>query len=347
MSIKDELKIMLPDELEKIKLFLDELLNNKVNSRITNHQYQIKNCNIKCNKCHSTNIVKNGHKNDTQRYKCKNCNNFFSITTNTVLSYTHISYETLIKYIECMVKGYSIQMTSYETKLSKAEVYTLRIKILSILNKYHNSVILKDIVEADEKYIRISFKGTRHDKMPRETRHCGSQKLISGISKEQMCIVVAIDSYDNIITEVAGNGPVTTDMLNKVLKGKIKENSILITDSKNSYVKFASQNKQLLKQIPHEKHSVDGIYNISELNSLINELDTWLEHFHGISTRHLQQYLNLFRFRKILKYTIEYLKYNIETYQFCVVQISYLRKKDIFKTEMPIDVEKIYGKPFK
>ena len=142
MSIKDELKIMLPDELEKIKLFLDELLNNKVNSRITNHQYQIKNCNIKCNKCHSTNIVKNGHKNDTQRYKCKNCNNFFSITTNTVLSYTHISYETLIKYIECMVKGYSIQMTSYETKLSKAEVYTLRIKILSILNKYHNSVIL-------------------------------------------------------------------------------------------------------------------------------------------------------------------------------------------------------------
>ena len=58
--------------------------------------------------------------------------------------------------------------------------------------------------------------------MPRETRHCGSQKLISGISKEQVCIVIAIDSFDNIITEVAGNGPVTTDMLNKVLKGKYK-----------------------------------------------------------------------------------------------------------------------------
>lgn len=38
------------------------------------------------------------------------------------------------------------------------------------------------------------------------------------------------------------------------------------------------------------------------------ELDILLLKCRGLSTRHLQEYLDLFRFRKILKYTVEYLK---------------------------------------
>ena len=42
---------------------------------------------------------------------------------------------------------------------------------------------LKGIVQVDEKYFRISFKGTKHEKMPRKTRHSGSQDLKIGIKK--------------------------------------------------------------------------------------------------------------------------------------------------------------------
>ena len=36
MNIKDELENLLPDELENIKLFVDNLFNNKINKRLTN-----------------------------------------------------------------------------------------------------------------------------------------------------------------------------------------------------------------------------------------------------------------------------------------------------------------------
>lgn len=42
-----------------------------------------------------------------------------------------------------------------------------------------------------------------------------------------------------------------------------------------------------------------------ELNSLMAELDVLLLKTRGLSTRHLQEYLDLFRFRKILRYTVE------------------------------------------
>lgn len=42
MNIKDELENLLPDELENIKLFVDNLFNNKINERLTNQSYQKK-----------------------------------------------------------------------------------------------------------------------------------------------------------------------------------------------------------------------------------------------------------------------------------------------------------------
>ena len=50
-----------------------------------------------------SNYKRNGHKNGTQRYLCKNCNKSFSITTNTILNYTKIKYWQLYKLIKCLL----------------------------------------------------------------------------------------------------------------------------------------------------------------------------------------------------------------------------------------------------
>lgn len=72
--------------------------------------------------------------------------------------------------------------------------------------------------------------------MPRSSRHNGKDNHISGISKDQLCIIVAIDENDYLVIKVAGNGQATTDMISEVLAKKIKSNSILVTDSKSSYI---------------------------------------------------------------------------------------------------------------
>ncbi len=63
--------------------------------------------------------------------------------------------------------------------------------------------------------------------------------------------------------------------------------------SASAYQDFCKENNLVLNAIPSGFHS-DGIYNISEINSIHSQLETWLKKFRGFSTRHLQEYLNWF-----------------------------------------------------
>ena len=337
MSNYDNLKNLLPDELKIIKELIEKILVDSENAKSTNLKYQVKNKKIKCPKCNSDYIVKNGFKNKTQRYKCKNCNKFFSISTNTITSNVRLSYNQFLNFMICLINYNTIEETAKIVGLSDRDTYNIRIKIISTLKKYKKEK-LKGIVQCDEKYVRLSFKGTRKNKMPRESRRNGQEGRTAGISMEQVCILMAIDSYDNIFIKVVGLGPLSTDDLENNFTDWIEEKSILVTDSKSSYIKFAKDHNLILKQIPENKHTTKDGYHLGELNSLMSELDVLLLKCRGLSTRHLQEYLDLFRFRKIIKYTIEYLKQNKEMYNYSLLQTSNIKNKNVCKREMPVDV---------
>lgn len=346
MNYIDLFKNLLPDELETINNILSNFIKDTKNSRSTNLKYQIKNKEIKCPACQNNYVVKNGFKNNTQRYKCKNCNKFFSITTDTITSGIRLNYNQLINFMTCLINYNTLDETSKIIGISQRDTYNIRIKIISTLNKYKTKK-LKEVVQCDEKYIRLSFKGTRKDKMPRKSRKNGQEDRTSGISMEQVCILMAIDSEDNIFTKVVGLGPLSTDDLENNFSDYIEEGSVLVTDSKNSYIKFAQDHKLILKQIPEDKHTTKDGYHLGELNSLMAELDVLLLKTRGLSTRHLQEYLDLFRCRKILKYTLAYLEQNKEMYQYSLIQTSNLKNKHICKRTMPIDVSENNNMKFK
>ena len=337
MSNYDNLKNLLPDELKIIKELIEKILVDSENAKSTNLKYQVKNKKIKCPKCNDDYIVKNGFKNKTQRYKCKNCNKFFSISTNTITSNVRLSYNQFLNFMICLINYNTIEETAKIVGLSDRDTYNIRIKIISTLKEYKKEK-LKGIVQCDEKYVRLSFKGTRKNKMPRESRKNGQEGRTSGISMEQVCILMAIDSYDNIFIKVVGLGPLSNDDLENNFTDWIEEKSILVTDSKSSYIKFAKDHNLILKQIPENKHTTKDGYHLGELNSLMSELDILLLKCRGISTRHLQEYLDLFRFRKIIKYTIEYLKQKKEMYNYSLLQTSNIKNKNVCKREMPVDV---------
>ena len=342
-EIITELKRTLPDKLEQIRKFIDELLINKNSQRLTNVEYQQELKTIRCPKCHGQGITKNGHKHGIQRYVCKKCNYFFSETTDTILSYSKINYKQLKSVISGILASKPVIEISKDAGLTATETYYLEIKIFASIDKIVENTKLHGIVQADEKYFRISFKGTKKENMPRKSRHSGSQNLAAGISNEQVCVVVAIDEYDNIVMTVAGNGQVTQDMISKSLHGKIEEKSILVTDSKSSYRKFANDENLVLKQIPAGEHTIEEIYNLGEVNSLINEIDNYINRIKkGISTRHLQQYLNYLKYRKILKYTFEYLERNEKMYKDCITLVNKLKNRDISKMALPIDISNLY-----
>lgn len=330
-QLYEEMNRMLPHQLEKAKLMLDYLLTNKKEQRLTHQNYQEKIMEIKCIQCGSLNLKKNGHKNGTQRYQCKDCKKYFSITTNTLIEKSVIKGMLDIKPIYKIAK---------DANLSNTQVYSLEMRAYRILGEIYNKTKLKDVVQIDEKYFRVNFKGTKSQNMPRESRESGFQNLTSGISKDQVCVIIAMDSHDNIEIKVAGIGPASTEMLNNALKDRIEPNSIIVTDSKSSYIKFCEENNLVLKQIPTGKHTVDEIYNLGELNSFMSEIETYVSYEkRGISSRHLQQHLDFLKYRKLLSYTYEYLEHNEEMYKKILTIPLDLKCRNVCKTDLPFDIE--------
>ena len=136
MNDYDSFKNLLPDELKIIKEIIEKILADSENAKITNLKYQVKNKEIKCPNCNSNCIVKNGLKNKTQRYKCKNCNKFFSISTNTITSNIRLNYNQFLNFMLCLVNYNTLSETAKIVGLSERDAYSIRIKIISTLKEY-------------------------------------------------------------------------------------------------------------------------------------------------------------------------------------------------------------------
>lgn len=336
--INNNIKKMLPPELEIAKELIDKLLSSKSVQRLTNLEYLERKKTIVCPIDKNHHFKKNGHKDGTQRYWCYDCCKSFSITHDSVVKYSSLNYLQLKKLLQCMYDYKPLNETALEIGISKTSVFEIEIKIFDSLDQISNAKLLKGIIQVDEKYVRISFKGTPKNKMPRDARYNGNKNLISGISNDQVCVIVAIDEYDSLVIKVVGNGSASKDMISQALKDKIEPNSILVSDSKNSYMNFAKENNLKLIQIPSGYHKKDN-YTINDVNEIMTEISNYLFKKRGISSRHLQHHMNFIRYRKILKYTIEYLKINENMYVDTLLLNIKLRSNDVYSTDMPFSIE--------
>ena len=344
-ELKNIISNLTLQELKSIETLVNILLDTKVNDKQPNIEVLQENKIVKCPKNINHKIKKNGHKNGIQRYWCHECNNSFSITNTSITNSSFISYSQIKTLLKCIYDHKPLHEISLETKLHKTSVFELEIRIFDALEQINNEAKLKEIVQIDEKYVRTSFKGTRHENMPRPSRYNGNTDLTSGISNDQVCIIVAVDSNDTIVIKVVGNGNASTDMITKALENKIEKGAIIVTDSKNSYEKFAKDNKLELIQIPSGMHKIDD-YTINDVNEIIGEIENYLNLKRGISTRHLQHHMNFIRYRKIIKYTIEYLEINEKMYIDTIMLKTKLKSNDVYSTKQPIDIEE-YKKWYK
>lgn len=344
----DENKIneLLPDEIEKIINFLKKLLGNKLTDKSTISKLVHRETeNHNCPYCNSQWIVKNGKsKKGTQRYKCKACNRNFCDTTNTISNNSKLTYDIWINFLHCMIDKISIRKTAAKLELNKNTIFAMRHKVLNALSSFRENTKLSGEIQIDEKYESINLKGTRKRNMPRASKHRkskgGSKR---GISSHQVCIASAIDEHDNTFFEIVGNGPITSEMVTYAFNNRIEENSIMITDCKSSYEQFAKDNNIKLEQVKSGTYKNFNGYTLSEINGLHSNLDLFLKSFIGVSTKHLQGYLDWFSYQKYLNYAIEVLQQPNVMMNYIISKNSYIKIQDIYKKEFPIDIYEIYA----
>ena len=250
-----------------------------------------------CPHCEGTHVIKYGMIKSQQRYQCKTCHRTFTDFTKSALSHSHLPLTTWLEYTKCMILGLSIRKSAERVNVSVKTSFYMRHKILDAIRLFLGVGNLEGIIEMDETFFPLSFKGN-HKKsgfeMPRPARKRGKQVNKRGISNEQVCIATAIDRNGNIILEPLCKGRVTYNALERLYEGRIDSNSIICTDSHKSYIQFA---KNL--ELDHKKiargHYKNDIYHINHVNSLHSNLKIWMYRFKGVSTKFLQNYMSWYK----------------------------------------------------
>lgn len=328
--------------MEKLKQTLEILKYSKnTNSKVASFKKGM----LICPHCNSSNIVKNDHtKTKVQTYKCNDCKKRFNDLTGTVFSGTHLTYEQIEIFIQCFNNKTSLRKTAKKMGVSKNTVFLLRQKQLDSLKKIRTNVILSGEIESDEFYRSINLKGTKPDKMPRASKPRTSNGTSTrGINRHKVCIASAIDGNDNMFIEIIGKGPITSEMVEKSLTPKINDVKKIITDCKSSYEKEAKSNNWNLIQVKSNCYIDSEGNSLSNINSLQSGLSTFLSIFRGVSTKHLQGYLDWYIFDKYLNYSIAINMQEDTILTNAITSSTNITTSNMYDNSSGIDFEKVYA----
>lgn len=259
---------------------------------------------ILCPHCHSIEIVKNGTQANKQRYKCKSCNKTFTILSDTFLAWTKKDFQVWKKFVYCMIEGFSVRKSATICKINRNTAFVWRHKILDCLSTYvTNQNSMKGIVEADDTFFRLSFKGNKSvQTLPYRNT---DNKRKRGLSKQQVCVSCAIArDKKTVYSKIATLGRAKVKDLQKVFKGHLSKKAILCTDKDKAYRNFAKQIGLEHIQLQSGTASKMGVYHIQTINSYHSRLKFFIRRFRGVSTKYLNNYLvwnNIIQERKYKK----------------------------------------------
>ena len=345
MNIKELISDLDPVTMIEFKNYINEHLSDLCFTKNSNSKVvsKFKNKDLFCEKCGCL-LYKNGKtKNGVQKYICSCCRTTSSETSNTIICHSKLPFEVWKNIIDNLLNGFSIRRIAEENNISIYTSFRLRHKILYALKQFVEDIKLSGNIQSDEKYFSINLKGTKKENMPRYSKKRKSNgNGIKGISHHKVCVVSSIDDNDNLLLKIAGLGRCTTDMLRDTLGKKLKNAKCINADSASAYQDFCEEKHLILNAIPSGFHS-NGIINISEINGVHSQLETWLSKFKGISTRHLQEYLNWFIYIFTMKKRFMLNRIKTESYSKLLINDNYIKSNDILKIEMPIDLNVAYA----
>lgn len=127
-----------------------------------------------------------------------------------------------------------------------------------------------------------------------ELRH-NTKHIPSGISKQQVCIVVAVDENRNLVAKPVSVGELESKEVRKLLSGHFRDGSTFVTDDKKAYCTLSKKNN-----INHvgvnSKIRTNGEYNLGHVNGVHSEIEKYIpESRQQIpSTKYVHLYMAMF-----------------------------------------------------
>ena len=255
---------------------------------------------VACPHCKSTRIHRHGkyrYENkggaslpDRWRYRCLDCRKTFNDYTASPFAGTHHP-DKWLGFIACVCRATSVRAAAADLAISIPTAFYWRHKLLAALSKLGDQP-LEGIVEVDETYVLESCKGSRT--ITRPGRHHGGTATRRGISREQVCILVARDRSKHTVARVVGFGKPGWQDLDLALGTAFGSKQPLCTDAHPAYAKFAHARGLHHEMLNASKNEIRrGVYHLNHVNACHSRLKK-LRAFNGVSTKYMHHYLSWF-----------------------------------------------------
>lgn len=223
-----------------------------------------------------------------QRYRCRRCGARFNSLTGTVLEGCKKSLPTWVEFVRLMRFNVPLDAASEICRISHQTAWEWRHRVFAAVDGCQDATVLRGRVWIDETYVGDA--------------DLSGQPRKRGLSKQKICIAVAIDERKAPFAAVCGHGKPSSKRLKDALLGHIAEGSHVVHDKEKAHNSLIKASK--CTDEAHKADAGDPVY--LECMQLVNSLCSWIKRylwrFAGMDPANLQSYLNwyvyLFRVRQ-------------------------------------------------
>ena len=243
-----------------------------------------------CPHCQCVKLVRNGHADGLQRYKCRGCVRTFNALSKTPLARLRLKGKWL-EQADVLCQGLIVRLAAAQLKVAPSTAVRWRHRFL-LLAQQAKPGSLGGVVEVDETYLLRSFKG--QTVLGRVARWRGGKASTRGMSKEHVPMLVARDrsgATTDFVSRAASIAEVSA-----VLLPVVAGDTIMCTDGSPMLASVAR-----VLQVAHHALNlkagvrVRGPWRIQAVNAYHGRFKGWLTRFHGVATSYLPSYLGWLR----------------------------------------------------
>lgn len=218
-----------------------------------------------------------------QRYICKDCGCRYNLLSNTIFHSTNRSFSCWTTYLTLMTFNVPLEMTEEICRISHPTAMLWRKKVFKTVDGYQNHLYLHGRVWIDETYIQDS--SLLHDDDHRKKR---------GLSKDLLCIAVAIDTNKNTYAVICGHGKPSGRRIYDAFKDHITPGSIIVHDGEKAHNMLISKLKLQSEVYKADTSNQEYLDNKALINNMCSWLKRYIYRFIGMRMVNLQSYLNWF-----------------------------------------------------
>lgn len=245
-----------------------------------------------CPRCGSSRTAKDGRTPaGHRRLRCAECGARFCALSGTIFDNCKKDFATWVRFVELMTWNVPIDAAAEVCGVTHKTAFEWRHRVFATVRGYQDRIVLRNRVWIDEVYVNDTDLSRGY-----------GQARKRGLSRQKLCIAVAIDASKNPVAVVCGHGKPSARGIRAALGSHLAEGSTVVHDKERAHNGVIADRKCTSEAYKADVTDPAYLDAMEMANNLSSWIKRYLWRFTGMDPANLQSYLDwyvyLFRVRQ-------------------------------------------------